>query len=69
MSDFLEVKILHRLASGPARTGQLARLFGLSTPFVRRRIQKLEKQGKVVRHPRYTYDNDISWTLPDSAKA
>lgn len=31
---------------------------------LRRRLRKLEAEGKVIRHPRYSYPNDIYWTVP-----
>lgn len=34
---------------------------GSRRPYVLRRMRKLEAQGKVRRHDRYSYDNDIYW--------
>lgn len=52
--------------SGGARTWQLARRLGCPTPLVRRVMLRLERQGVVKRHERYSADNDIYWCLADA---
>jgi DNA-binding HxlR family transcriptional regulator len=37
--------------------------------YLHRRLRRLEAQGLVVRHPRYSYPNSIYWTTPEALAA
>jgi DNA-binding IclR family transcriptional regulator len=47
---------------GVGRTYQIATHLNMATPRARRLMLRLERQGRVRRHPRYSAVNDISWT-------
>ena len=55
----------HLTAQGIARTWQIALRLGLKTDETRRKLLKLERDGVIRRHPRYSAPNDICWTLND----
>lgn len=51
-------------SKAPIRTSRVADTIGIKTYSALTALKALERKGKVARHQRYTYVNDISWTLP-----
>ena len=43
------------------RTFRIAKALGWTTPKARYYLLRLEQAGKVLRHERYTAENDIYW--------
>lgn len=62
MAKVSDNRVLEALGEG-GRTFHVARRLGWQngTNLARRYLQRLEKAGKVERHPRFSYPNDIYW--------
>lgn len=62
MPRISDERILEKLGDG-GRTHHVAKRIGLrnGTALTRRYLLKLEKLGKVMRHPHYSAINDIYW--------
>lgn len=59
MTDEREL-VLDAVSMG-CRTHRIAARLGWSTAKARRALGKLEREGRVERHPHYTAANDIYW--------
>lgn len=63
MSELQQAVLMVVQAREPVRTSRVADVIGIKTRSALSALKSLEKQGRVSRHPLYSYANDISWEL------